>query len=95
MRCSQSELIASSHLDQQLTENEATDYLAHVEACADCRAYLAELEQVSLILRQITRPDTPQELRDYVMSVVTSEADKVTQACPLSIGQLAARAKSG
>jgi anti-sigma factor RsiW len=95
MRCSQSDKNASSHLDRQLAENEAIDYLAHVEACADCRTYLAELEQVSLILRRVARPDAPQGLRNRVMSEVTAATGGVTQICPPGIGQLAARARSG
>jgi hypothetical protein len=73
MRCNESELIASAHLDQKLTQNEASNYLTHIETCAGCRTYLAELEQVSLILKAARRPDVSPKLRSYVMSVITDE----------------------
>jgi hypothetical protein len=72
-RCNKSGLIASAHIDRQLTRNEASNYLAHIETCADCRTYLAELEQVSLILKTARRPDVSPRLRSYVMSAITDE----------------------
>jgi putative zinc finger protein len=73
MRCNKSELIASAHLDQRLTQNEAMKYQAHVGICADCRGYLVELEQVSLILKSSWRPDAPRDLRRHIMSVITAK----------------------
>lgn len=73
MKCNKSTRIASAHLDRQLTQNEATAYRAHIDTCTGCRAYLAELEQVSLLLKSAGRPVTPPELRSYIMSVITAE----------------------
>jgi predicted anti-sigma-YlaC factor YlaD len=72
MICDRIKLIASAHLDRQLTNNDARNYLGHVENCADCRAHLAELEQVSSVLKSTGRPDAPPELRSYVMSVISA-----------------------
>jgi hypothetical protein len=73
MRCHKSLLIASAHLDRRLSHREVKNYLAHVEACARCRAQLAQLEQVSLILKNADCPEASPDLRGYIMSVITGE----------------------
>jgi hypothetical protein len=73
MRCHKSALIASAHLDQRLTQNEVKNYRAHIEICANCRAHLTELEQMSLILKNSHPPEASPDLRSYIMSVITAE----------------------
>jgi hypothetical protein len=73
MRCDKSGLIASAHLDRQLGQSDVVNYRAHVETCAGCQTYLAELEQVSLILKGSARPDVSPDMRSYVMSVITAK----------------------
>ena len=76
MRCNKSALIASAYLDQRLSQSEVKNYLAHVETCADCGTHLAELEQVSLILKNADSPEASPDLRGYIMSVITAEGVK-------------------
>src|ERR1044072_3166094 len=73
MRCDKSVLTASAHLDQELTQNEARNYQAHIKTCTECCAHLQELEQMSLVLKSARRLDTSSGLRRYVMSVITAE----------------------
>jgi hypothetical protein len=76
MGCKKFELMASAYLDRQLTDAETVAYRAHLAACGDCRLHLAEVEQASLMLRELRLPDTPRELRGYVMREATSRALK-------------------
>jgi hypothetical protein len=73
MRCDKSGLIASAHLDGRLGQSDVVNYLAHVETCAGCQTYLAELEQVSLVLKGSARPDVSPDIRSNVMSVITAK----------------------
>jgi hypothetical protein len=66
--------MASAHLDQHLTPPESIQFQAHVEVCAGCRTYLADLEQVSLTLKGAGRIDALPELRGRITSVIAGES---------------------
>jgi len=70
MICRKYELIASAYIDQQVTQNEAADFQAHIESCGDCRAHMVELNEASLSLGSIQQPEIPAELRGQIMSAV-------------------------
>jgi len=68
--------MASAYLDRQLTDAETVAYHAHLAACGDCRLHLVEVEQASLMLRDLPPLETPRELHSYVMREVASRARK-------------------
>lgn len=70
MECKKFEFSASAYIDRQLPEQEFADYRAHLSTCSDCRLTLFELEQVSLMFREVEQPEVPRELRGYVMTEV-------------------------
>lgn len=74
MECKNFELTASAYIDRQLTECEAGEYRQHLFACDGCRLHLAEIEDVSLALRNADRPEVPRELHGYVMTEATRRA---------------------
>lgn len=74
MECKTFELMASAYLDRQLTDAETVAYRAHLAACGDCRLHLREVEQASLMLRELPLPEAPRELHSYVMREVASRA---------------------
>src|SRR4030095_15379326 len=74
MECKKFERTASAYVDRQLHENEATEYREHLSTCDGCRLHLAEIERVSLALRSIDRPETPRELRSYIMNEAARRA---------------------
>lgn len=76
MECKKFELMASAYLDRQLTDAETIAYRAHLAACDDCRLHLVEIEQASMILRELPPLETPRELHSYVMREVASRARK-------------------
>src|ERR1044072_4765023 len=71
MECKKSQLSASAYIDRELPEQEYAEYRAHMLTCGDCRLHLVELEQVSLMLREVEQPEPPRELHSYVMTEVT------------------------
>src|ERR1044072_8590773 len=71
MECKKSQLSASAYIDRELPEQEYAEYRAHLLTCGDCRLHLVELEQVSLMFREVEQPETPRELHSYVMTEVT------------------------
>jgi hypothetical protein len=73
MRCRYYKELASSYLDRQLTPREAVKYRQHHERCLACRIYLAELNQVSLVLKSTLQPEAPSRLRREVMVLITDE----------------------
>jgi anti-sigma factor RsiW len=73
MRCDESELTASARLDKRLSTKESSKYRAHVDACADCRTHLEELEQVSRILKSTSRPVVSPQLRYSIMNMITGK----------------------
>lgn len=66
MRCNESRLAASSHLDRYLTLEESTRFRAHAAICADCRTYLADLGA--------EMADVSPGLRGRVMSSIAGES---------------------
>ncbi|HKP88081.1 MAG TPA: zf-HC2 domain-containing protein [Blastocatellia bacterium] len=76
MECKKFELTASAYADRQLPEAEAAEYRAHLSACDGCRLRLTEIEQVSLLFRDLEQPETPRELHSYVMTAVTRRANR-------------------
>jgi hypothetical protein len=76
MECKTSKLNTSAYLDRQLTDAETVAYREHQAVCGDCRLYLAEVEESSLILRELETPEVPRELHSYVMREVVSHAYK-------------------
>ena len=73
MRCHYYKGLASANLDEQLTPREAVKYRQHYEGCATCRAYLADLKQVSLALKSISQPEAPSQLRRGVAVLIAGE----------------------
>jgi Putative zinc-finger len=68
MECKKFELSPSAYIDRQLQDVELADYRAHLSTCSDCRIRLSELEQVSLMFRDVEQPEVPRELHGYVMT---------------------------
>jgi hypothetical protein len=75
MECKKFESMASAYADRQLPEAEAAEYRGHLSACDGCRLYLVEIEQVSLMFRDVARPETPRELHSYIMMEATRRAN--------------------
>ena len=88
MECKKFQSLASTYLDRQLTDDEAVAYRAHLSACGDCRLHLAEVEQASLMLRELLTPETPRELRGYVMREVAGHARKEITVAQRAVGWL-------
>ncbi|MFL6212431.1 MAG: anti-sigma factor family protein [Blastocatellia bacterium] len=86
MECKTFTSMASAYLDGQLTDVETLACRAHLATCADCRLRFEEVEQASLLLRELSSPETPRELHGYVMREVASRARN-----ELSVAQLALR----
>ena len=76
MECKKFELSPSAYLDGQLSDTEFADYRAHLSACSDCRLRLSELEQVSLMFRDVEQPEVPRELHGYVMTEITRRSSR-------------------
>lgn len=74
MKCKKFELRASEYLDRRLDQNEAIEYHSHLSVCADCRLQLSETQAISLALKRSVEPETPRELRDYIMTEVERHA---------------------
>src|SRR5262245_54267080 len=74
MECKKFELAASAYLDRQLSESDTSAYRAHLAACADCSLHFEEIQQVSLMFRDVAEPETPRELHSYVMTEVKRQA---------------------
>jgi hypothetical protein len=70
MECKKFELSASAYIDRALPEQELAEYRAHLSTCSDCRLQLVELEQVSLMFRDVEQPEVPRELHSYIMTEV-------------------------
>jgi hypothetical protein len=83
MECKKFELTASAYADRQLPEADAAEYRSHLSVCEDCRLHLVEIEQVSLLFRDVEQPETPRELRGYVMTEARRRANR-----EISLGQL-------
>jgi len=82
MECKKFELAASAYLDRQLSETDTAAYRTHLSTCADCSLHLEEIEQVSLLFRDVSEPETPRELHSYVMTEVKRRARQ-----EISLGQ--------
>lgn len=82
MECKKFELTASAYLDRQLPEVEAAEYRSHLSLCEDCRLHLVEIEQVSLLFRDVEQPETPRELHSYIMTEARRRANR-----EISLGQ--------
>ncbi len=70
MKCKKYEMTASAYIDRQLAEEEETEYRSHLGMCADCRSYLTELREVSLLVSGVSQSDAPGELHSYIISAV-------------------------
>ena len=88
MECKKFQLIASAYLDEQLTNAEAVACGAHLATCSDCRLHLAEVEQASLMLRELPTPATPRELHGYVMREVALRARNELTVTQCAVGWL-------
>lgn len=73
MRCGHYKEFASAYLDGQLTWREAVKYGQHREGCATCSTYLAELRQLSLMLKSIPPPEFPSQPRRGVIAMIAVE----------------------
>ena len=76
MECKKFESSASAYIDRQLPEQESAEYRLHLSDCGGCRLRLSELEQVSLMFRDVEPPEVPRELHSYVMTEVTRHSSK-------------------
>jgi hypothetical protein len=63
-------MTASAYIDRQLDEVQADEYRNHLAICSDCHLHLVEIESASLMLRDVSRPEVPRELRGYVMTEI-------------------------
>jgi hypothetical protein len=70
MGCKEFKWSASSFVDRRLDADEAARFQAHLDMCADCRSYVADIRQVSLMLKGIEPPGLPEEIHGNVMSAV-------------------------
>jgi len=50
--------LLAEYYDQELSERRRRQVEAHLAGCPDCRAKLAEMEQLSAVLAEYTLPDT-------------------------------------
>ncbi len=66
--------MASAYLDQRHALEESMQFQLHLEICDDCRTYLSELKQVSLILKGAGMADAPPGLRGRIMSLIAAES---------------------
>ena len=80
MRCKTFESLTSAYLDRQLVEVEAAEFHGHLSDCSSCRIHLAEVEELSLVLRRSSHPEIPMELRGYVMAAVHGRARREISA---------------
>ena len=76
MECKKYEFTASAYADRQLPETEAAEYREHLSVCEGCRLHLVEIEQVSLLFRDVEQPETPRELHSYIMTEATRRANR-------------------
>lgn len=76
MECKKFNLAASAYIDRQLKEAESAEYRLHLSSCAGCRMHLAEMEVVSLSLRNSDAPAVPRELHSNIMREATRRARK-------------------
>jgi hypothetical protein len=83
MECKKFELKASAYLDRQLKQAEASEYREHVLACDGCRLHLAEVEAVSLSLRNAAAPPLPRELHSNIMVQTRRRARREVTAAEL------------
>jgi hypothetical protein len=74
MQCKEFRWSASSLIDRRLDADEGAKYQAHLDICGDCRSHLADIRQVSLMLRDWLPPDLPEEIRGNVMAAVRLRA---------------------
>lgn len=80
MRCKTFETLTSAYLDRQLVNSEGADFHGHLSDCSSCRIHLAEVEELSLVLRRASHPEIPMELRGYVMAAVHGRARREISA---------------
>ena len=80
MRCKTFESLTSAYLDRQLVDSEAAEFHGHLSDCSSCRIHLAEVEELSLVLRRSSPPEIPMELRGYVMAAVRGRARREISA---------------
>ena len=76
MECKKFELMASAYLDGRLTDAEAESCRGHMRTCRDCRLCFEEVEQASLLLRELRPPEPPRELHGYVMREAAARSRK-------------------
>jgi hypothetical protein len=74
MRCKEFQIEASGYVDGQLGPGETVRYHAHLSTCADCRAYVDQLDRLGDLLRTVGAVDLPRELHGNVMLAVRSRA---------------------
>ena len=84
MNCKKYRLMASDYMDRQLSEEDSIDYVSHLEGCGDCREYLEEIRDTSLVLRRVEEPEVPGELKSYIMASVSRRSSR-----GVSLGQRA------
>ncbi|MEW6040938.1 MAG: anti-sigma factor [Elusimicrobiota bacterium] len=60
MSCKKFRIILSSYVDGELTENEKTELLKHLDTCSGCRAELAGLNKVKKIFT-LRNPVLPED----------------------------------
>jgi hypothetical protein len=76
MECKKFELSASAYIDGELPDQEFAEYRSHLSTCSDCHLRLLELEQVSLMFREVQQPEVPRELHSYVLTEVARHSSR-------------------
>lgn len=71
--CDQYALALSAFVDGELSEEEKTEVLAHVEACEDCREQLAELMTMRAAFGEMEEYDVPEGFAEGVMTRLHEE----------------------
>ena len=79
--CQEMRLLVQADLDGELTPAEAARVAAHLDACGDCAAELAELSSLSARIRaEAPRYTAPQALRTAVQARIAAELSTIASA---------------
>lgn len=77
MKCRKARYLISGSLDEALEPREASELEEHLEACADCRAVLADLRRIAEGARGIETPPVPEDAWTGIRARLR-DADAVT-----------------
>lgn len=94
MQCEDYLLLISGHIDKMNTEAEEAALQAHLEACAECRAVLAQMEAADTAL-SAARVEPPADLTKRILSGVKKSRRIPRKFYALTAASLAAAAMLG